>query len=150
MNNPQWNQIESKNEFNYLNFVTEDIKTIDVSVVLNEIEKDNTLKQVREFLQTGWPKEIEEIPYKRRNNELVLENNIVMWEHRVVIPETLRKNLLEELHVGHMGAVKIKALVRSYFWWPRSYRDIELITKSCELCIKHSGDPCRAPLTKWE
>lgn len=141
-----------ENEYTYLNHVTSGTKTIDINIILEETEKDPVLKLVRNFLKRGWPKELDNAftPYKRRDRELVLENNVIMWGHRMVIPKTLRKDLLDELHVAHMGTIKMKALARSYFWWPNLDLEIEKITKSCELCIKHSNNPCRTPLKKWE
>ena len=31
---------------------------------------------------------------------------------------SLSKQLLEEVHTGHPGIVKSKAIARSYIWWP--------------------------------
>ena len=36
----------------------------------------------------------------------------------MVIPNKLQDRVLKELHDGHMGVVKMKALARSYVWLP--------------------------------
>ena len=33
--------------------------------------------------------------------------------------------MLDELHVEHIGIVKMKELSRSFFWWPKLDSDIE-------------------------
>ena len=38
-----------------------------------------------------------------------------MWSIRVIIPIKLRNKVLDELHVGHIGIVKMKELSRSFF-----------------------------------
>ena len=43
-------------------------------------------------------------------------------------------HLLQELHEGHIGIVKMKALARSYIWWPNMDADIEKIAARCEEC----------------
>ena len=42
----------------------------------------------------------------------------MMWGIRVVVPAKLQERVLLELHVGHPGASKMKAVARSYLWWP--------------------------------
>ena len=42
----------------------------------------------------------------------------LLWGSRIVVPETSRKAVLTELHVGHPGISKIKGLSRTNVWWP--------------------------------
>ena len=57
-------------------------------------------------------------PYYERRNELTVHQGCILWGMREVIPNKLQDRVLEELHDGHLGVVKMKALARSYFWWP--------------------------------
>ena len=41
-----------------------------------------------------------------------------MWGTRVVIPKVHQQKVQEELHGGHLGVVKMKALARSHVWCP--------------------------------
>jgi hypothetical protein len=60
---------------------------------------------------------------------------------RVVIPVQLRGRILNELHVGHIGVVKIKALTRSVVWWPGIDTEVEGTTKCCMGCQEFKGAP---------
>lgn len=82
--------------------------------------------------------------------ELYEENGILMWGHRVFIPESLRQNLLEQTHKTHMGIVKTKSLLRSYVWWPRMDEQIEDLVKSCVQCLMILPNPRREPVIPWE
>ena len=39
-----------------------------------------------------------------------------MWGIRVIVPTTLRNKVLDELHEGHLGVVKMKTLARGFVW----------------------------------
>lgn len=73
-------------------------------------------------------------PYLVQRNELTLLQGCVMWGNRVIVPPKLRQHVLEELHTGHLGVVKMKALARSYVWWPGLDAQIEEKCKTCVSC----------------
>ncbi|KAF7643784.1 hypothetical protein LDENG_00233410 [Lucifuga dentata] len=73
-----------------------------------------------------------------------------MWGLRVVIPSKLRAKVLEELHTGHLGVVKMKALARSFVWWPAIDQKIEQLAMHCTGCQHVQKVPKAAPLHPWE
>ena len=64
-----------------------------------------------------------------------------MWRIRVVIPMKLRDRVLEELHDGHLGIVKMKRLARSHVWWPGMDKEIEEVTYTCQGCQRMKENP---------
>lgn len=42
--------------------------------------------------------------------------------------------MLEDLHREHTGMTRMKAICRSYFWWPSLDKDIETMVGSCIDC----------------
>ena len=66
------------------------------------------------------------------------------------IPLKLQPLVLSELHEGHIGIVKMKALARSYMWWPALDKLIENMAKSCTGCQSVQNNPQNAPLHPWE
>jgi hypothetical protein len=73
-----------------------------------------------------------------------------MWGSRVIIPSKLQKRVLDELHEGHLGIVKMKALARIYMWWPSIDQSIEAMAKTCSGCQLIQNNPKNAPLHPWE
>ena len=67
----------------------------------------------------------------------------------VIIPPLLRKQLLQGLHEEPPGIVAMKAIARSYVWWPNLDAEIELMVKNCEVSQSVWKAPPRAPLYLW-
>lgn len=58
--------------------------------------------------------------------------------------------MLKEIHTGHQGIVKTKALARKHVWWPGLDFEVELLCKECETCQLEQKRPQHAPLRTWE
>ncbi|XP_060092387.1 uncharacterized protein K02A2.6-like, partial [Heteronotia binoei] len=74
----------------------------------------------------------------------------ILWGSRVVIPPPLQKRVLESLHETHPGIVRMKALARSYVWWPGMDGEIEGWVRGCQTCQESRPEPPSAPVTRWE
>ena len=81
--------------------------------------------------------------------ELYIEQEVLYFGTRVVIPTIQQARLLEELHFTHIGAMKMKEAVRRYFWWPGITRDIETITLNCAGCRRFRKKPPPVALCPW-
>ena len=93
---------------------------IDIFQICNATSKDPVLSKVRTLILQGWTytpdKELQ--PYQLRKEELNVHDDCVLVGSRVVIPEALKSRMLEQLHQGHPGITRMKALTRSFVWWP--------------------------------
>ena len=52
----------------------------------------------------------------QETDELSPKNRCVMWGSQVIVPDKLREPILKELHRGHPGITRMKAVARSYLW----------------------------------
>ena len=64
----------------------------------------------------------------------VIDGLIVIGRH-VVIPETLQRQALEQLHSNHMGITKPKPLACESIYWSGMNNDIESHIKYCSACL---------------
>ena len=83
--------------------------------------RDPILSQVLPFTLEGWPATCnsEELsPYFGKKSELSIGDGCLLWGSRVIVPPQGRSKVLTELHESHPGALRMKALARSYVWWP--------------------------------
>ena len=112
---------------------------------------DLLLSKVLQYARCGWPDHVADDlrPFWQKREEIAVEGDCVMWGTRVIVPEKLRKRVIEELHKAHPGVVRMKALARSYVWWPGLDRQIEACAKSCMPCQVDKHSPPKAPLHPW-
>ena len=78
-----------------------------------QTRRDPMLSRVLELVQSGWEgAEVhpELIPYAHRGAEMTMHHGILMWGSRVEVQTKLRERVLETLHEGHIGMVKMKHL----------------------------------------
>ena len=73
-------------------------------------------------------------PYWNRRHELTIEQGCILWGICVIVPRSLQDQVLRELHQSHPGIVLMKAVVRSYVWWPGLDGELETLVKSCNKC----------------
>ncbi|CAK9296501.1 unnamed protein product [Gordionus sp. m RMFG-2023] len=53
----------------------------------------------------------------------------------------MRKEIIPELHKGHLGAGKTKLLARDYLWWPGLNAEIDQEVRNCDTCNKYADNP---------
>ena len=112
---------------------------------------DRILCKLLRCLRKGWPCTIPDclIPFWRRKEGLSVEGDSILWGCRVVVPISLQKRVLEELHQGHPGVVKMKTLARGHVWWPGLDKALEQQARECNACQGSKNSPAKAPLHSW-
>lgn len=138
-------------DVDYLHFLENGLP-IDALQIRAATRNDRILGQVYRYIYDGWPARVadEYKAYEIRKNELSVEKGIIMWGYRTVVPEKLKRKLLDNVHGTHLGICKMKALARGYFWYPGLDKDIENLVRSCPACLSVRAEPGRASLIKWE
>ncbi|XP_062538518.1 uncharacterized protein K02A2.6-like [Armigeres subalbatus] len=78
------------------------------------------LQQMIQYNQRGWPSKIEDIanpevrPFFAHRDALSVVKGCVMMSNRLVIPDSFRQRILKQLHRGHPGMERMKAIARSH------------------------------------
>lgn len=115
--------------------------------------RDPVLSRVLNWVLKGWPSEKPDAKFQiffTKRNELSTHRNCLLWGNRVIIPSSGKSPVLQTLHLGHPGIERMKALARSYVWWPGIDADIENFVKHCFKCQQTRHAPPKAPVHPWE
>ena len=103
------------------------------------------------YTRDGWPSDVGGVfrYFWRRKEELSIKKGCLLWGIRVLVPIKLQDKLLEELYQDHPGMSRMKAVARSYMWWPGLDKSIENKAGSCSQCQAVRHQPPVAPLHPW-
>ena len=114
-------------------------------VSMEEIQRassqDDHLQQLKNFIIAGWPDTKDELhtnirPYWPYRNELAVIDGVILKGRHIVIPNSLRQQVLAQLHTGHMGIEKTKLLARDSVFWSNINANIKACIKHCATCLK--------------
>lgn len=125
---------------------------VDRRIVGEETKSDSILTKVKMAMESSWKSNFDEKLRKFYNKRLMisLENGILYYGNRMIIPEKLQIKILNLLHDTHVGVCRMKAAARRYVWWPNIDKDIEEYARVCEPCQLMQNTPSATSLTKWK
>ena len=105
--------------------------------IITETEKDDILQSVVLQIQKGWtdPDTTKVKPYLTVKYSLTLYKGLILKDLLVVVPLTLRYEILNILYQGHIGIERIKLHAQNTVYGPGISKDITELISNCETCI---------------
>ena len=126
----------------------------DQKTLPRESAKDPIISAVIRYTREGWPLKRKEEGsemqrYRQLADTLAIIHGCLLHGSRVVIPASLRHQVLEQLHLGHFGMQRMKQLARSAVYWPNIDDDIEATCRQCVPCGEHQNKPSKPAVHPW-
>ncbi|XP_049283943.1 uncharacterized protein K02A2.6-like isoform X1 [Anopheles funestus] len=133
------------------------IKAVQESGLLNDVrirynqQEDPLIKTLYERVKGGWTHEPDYSlkPFFKLKTHFGLEDGILCFNDRIVVPESLKSLTLTNLHQNHEGIVKMKMNARQHVWWKTMDKDLTEFVKSCKVCQLRQIVPKEVVVTKW-
>lgn len=105
---------------------------------------DAVCMEVRTYAQEGWPGVPPNNPllkqYVDNAYRFTINDDILMFDSRLVVPQILQLEILEKIHQGHLGISKCKARARNAVWWPSIMAQVEAMCRKCPTCRLHADE----------
>jgi hypothetical protein len=119
--------------------------------ISEETNNDSELQTVQGYIMKGWPTYFKEVPmtiqsYFREQNMLSVVNGLVLFGKRIVVPQSMRAQILDRIHDGHLGITKCRMRAQNSVWWPGISSDINLKVANCKHCLSNRNTQKREPL----
>ena len=99
------------------------------------------LQCLKNIIITGCPNTKDQLhidirPYWSYKDDLAGIDGIDMKGRCIIIPKDLKQQVLDQLHVNHMGIIKMKLLAHESVYWVNINNDIENYVKKCSMCLE--------------
>ena len=123
---------------------------------IKETKADPTLQYLQQQIQRGWPTSSKKIihpsiaPYYSYRDELGLQNDLIVKGERIVVPTSMRPEMMKLLHIGHPGIQTIKDRARESLFWPGINTQLEQTVTSCEACQEYRNKQPKEPQLQHE
>jgi len=150
--------IADEADFNALRVAVCSLSSIDNLQVLTwdkvqeETLKDGSLRNLMRLIQDGFPEHSQHMPegtseYFRFRNDLMRVDNVILYKSRIIIPKSLRRKVLENIHSAHQGVSSMLSRVETSVFWPGITQDVHRLRKECEACNIMAPSQPSAPST---
>ena len=104
---------------------------------------DPVMSRLRQEVEEGYLRDdddtVRPIPaeiadYGRHMDNLSVQDDVILYNGRTVIPEKLRGRVLDTLHSAHQGSSQMRNRAETSVFWPGLHRDIENRRAKCPTC----------------
>ena len=122
------------------------------NMVRQATASDGVLNKLMEIIHEGFPQNCKDMtpelrPYHRVADSLCCVDGVVLMGQRIVIPASLRTNILEALHAAHQGVNSMCARATDSVYWPNISVDITRVRDECTHCHRIAkSNPMQPPV----
>jgi transposase InsO family protein len=111
----------------------------------------NELSELYSMVGKGWPDRKRDIPHSVRpywafRDELAVTDGIIFKGMRIIVPPSMRAEMLSHIHSSHLGITKCKQRAREALFWPGMSKQIESLVKDCVACNTYQNQQSSEPL----
>lgn len=142
--------LESINHAEFLRVTDDRLRQIQQQTV-----EDTALQVLKTTILTGWPETKEEVPliireYWAYRDELTVQNGVLYKGPRVIIPKSMRPEMLVRIHSSHLGPQSCLRKARDVLYWPNMSNEIKDMIGQCSACNEYQQSQCKEPLMTHE
>lgn len=114
-------------------------------------EHDPVMQALKNTFLIGWPDTKEQVPLTVRDywnfrKELTLHNGVLFKNQRIIIPHSLRSEMLARLHSSHLGIEAGLRKARDRIYWPNMTTHIKEAVAKCEVCAEYQTANQQQPM----
>ena len=112
---------------------------------------DAQLQKVTDVTLKGWPAGVEDVAYQIREffdsrEHMSISDALLTYDDCIVIPASMREEILEGIHRGHQGITKCRERTNLSVWWPGISKEIKSKVRLCHFCQENKSSQREEPL----
>ena len=100
---------------------------------------DHSLQAMMDLVLQGWPDDKSKVPsavrpYAKYHDELSVQDGVIFKGSRIIVPTMLRKEMMQKVNEGHLGAELCLRRAKEVFFWPLMNAEIRDYVSNCSIC----------------
>ena len=124
---------------------------IKLTVVREAASRDADYQKLITQVQNGFPNDkcclSQDLKrYWNVREHLSVDDELVLKGQRLVVPVSLRREVLRDLHASHQGVERTRRRARQTVYWPGIDEDIVTLVKNCQQCQEHQASQTKEPI----
>ena len=145
--NTEKSMIDDDEMVPFLDSIIDSLPVSDVKLqqIIAAQAEDTVCSKVKEYILDGWPDKYKMSdslkPYWNFRGELSVVGNLILKSSRILIPSSLRLEVMDKIHEGHQDIVKCRARAKQSVWWPGLSREIQDMIHGCRVCLENKANP---------
>ena len=109
-----------------------------------ETTHDEELALLKHVVQNGWPQVICDLPKKIQpywtfHEKMSIEDGLILKGTHIIVPNTLHPEMIQLLHIGHLGLEKCLNRAKQSMYWPGLYEEMKELVTNHTTCLKFSS-----------
>ena len=138
-----------------INLVEDVISDHQLARFAEATKEDAILSDLQQVILSGWPDSKGQVPpnaqeFWNYRDELTVAQGLIVKGQKIFVPSSLRGEMLEKMHEGHLGINKTIARARDVLFWPRMSVEITEKIKNCPVCLENRPSQQPEPLKSHE
>ncbi|KAJ8373500.1 hypothetical protein SKAU_G00040800 [Synaphobranchus kaupii] len=130
----------------------ESLRSVTWDCVREATSSDGEMRTLEAMAADGIPDSKFKMPetirdFHQYRESITSTDGVVLYKDRVVIPPSLRGEVLSALHAAHQGVSMMTARAESSVFWPGMSADISATRRNCEHCHRMAPSQPGAPPT---
>ena len=111
---------------------------------------DPDMLELADLIENGMPDSCLKMPAALKDffqfrDELSTIDGVILYKDRIVIPHSLREEVLDSLHAAHQGVTSMIARAESSVFWPGIIPAITAVRANCNHCNRSAPSNPSAP-----
>ncbi|GBO23028.1 hypothetical protein AVEN_178289-1 [Araneus ventricosus] len=121
------NHFPTPEEDSLVLFVLDSLPISDIKLqeISDANKSDPVVQELKSLLECGWESSkgvsLSAKKYLQYKDELHFVDDLLLKLDLIVVLESMRKEILNRLHEGHLGIVKTISMARTCVFWPEHY-----------------------------
>ena len=113
----------------------------------NDPSLRDLMQAIRQGCNPGDARDVSYGQYLPFFESFYIQDGVIMYRDRVVVPPDLRAEVLKTLHAAHQGVSTMERRARATIFWPGMTHDINMKRASCVYCNRNAPSQAATPPT---